>query len=235
MAILTCKNLSVSYSGATVISGLDLSVNAGEYMCIVGENGTGKSSLVKALLGLIKHSGEITLGDGLKRTDIGYLPQQTDVQRDFPAGVWEVVLSGRLNKLGRRPFYSAADKKAADEALEKLSAQQLKGRSYRELSGGQQQRVLLARALCATNRLLLLDEPTAGLDPKVSEEMYELINKLNKKEKAAIIMVTHDLANAVRYADKLLVLSHNSHEICTPEKFIREYSKKLSRKDGAQK
>ena len=160
MAQITCKDLSFAYDGHTVLSGINFSIDAGSYLCIVGENGSGKSTLMKGLLGLKKPaSSSITLGDGLKQTEIGYLPQQTQLQRDFPASVYEVVLSGRLNSMGGRMFYNAEDKKAAQENMERLGIEDIKNRCYMELSGGQQQRVLLARAMCATKKLLLLDEP----------------------------------------------------------------------------
>jgi zinc transport system ATP-binding protein len=206
MALITCRDVSLSYDGRTVLSGLGFEVNAGDYLCIVGENGSGKSTLVRALLSLKgADSGEIRLGDGLRQKEIGYLPQQTDAQKDFPASIWEGVVSGRLNKRGLRPFYSPADRAAARENMEKLGLGDLTRRSFRELSGGQQQRVLLARALCATNKLLLLDEPAAGLDPVVTGEFYRLIQELNKSG-ITIIMVSHDIRSAVKYASHILHL-----------------------------
>lgn len=205
MALLTCQDLSLGYDGKEIVGDLSFEVNAGDYLCIVGENGSGKSTLMKTILGLNSPiSGSITAGDDLKQTEIGYLPQQTEVQRDFPASVWEIVLSGCQNRQGMRPFYSRADKTLADENIEKLGLSQLKKRCYRELSGGQQQRVLLARALCATSKILLLDEPVSGLDPKVTAEMYELIERLNKESGITIIMISHDIDAALRYADKIL-------------------------------
>ena len=180
MAILTCENAAFSYDGRTVLEGVDFSLNAGDYLCVVGENGSGKSTLIKGLLSLkAPASGRITLGDGLKRSEIGYLPQQTEIQRDFPASVWEVVLSGCLNSLGGRLFYGEAEKRRARENLERMGIEDIKNAGYQELSGGQQQRVLLARALCATKKLLLLDEPVTGLDPVAAGEMYNLIKLVN--------------------------------------------------------
>ncbi|MBO4251797.1 MAG: ABC transporter ATP-binding protein, partial [Clostridia bacterium] len=179
-------------------------IESGDYIAIVGENGAGKSTLMKTLLGLLPPvSGEIVFGEGLKKNEIGYLPQQTVVQKDFPASVWEVVISGCLSKTGLRPFYNKEEKKAALENIEKMGLTDLKTRSYRELSGGQQQRVLLARALCATKKILLLDEPVSGLDPIVTAEMYELIEKLNK-DGTTIIMISHDIRSALDYANKIL-------------------------------
>ena len=204
MAQLTCSGLKLGYEGHTVLDGLDFSVDAGNYLCIVGENGSGKSTLMKTILGLHKPmGGKITWGEGLRENEIGYLPQQTVVQRDFPATVQEIVLSGCQGRLGRRLFYSKADKALAQQNMERMGLIPLSRRCYRELSGGQQQRVLLARALCATRKILLMDEPVSGLDPKVTAEMYDLIRRLNR-EGITIIMISHDIAAAVRYASHIL-------------------------------
>ena len=207
MAILTCENASFSYDGRTVLEGVDFSLNAGDYLCVVGENGSGKSTLIRGLLSLkAPASGRITLRDGLKRSEIGYLPQQTEIQRDFPASVREVVLSGCLNSLGSRLFYSEEDKRRAEENLERMGIEDIKDAGYQELSGGQQQRVLLARALCATKKLLLLDEPVTGLDPVAAGEMYNLVKLVNLCDNISVIMVTHDIHEAVRYATHILHL-----------------------------
>ena len=176
MAQLTCQNLCVGYDGRPVLQDLTFELLAGDYLCIVGENGSGKSTLMKTILGLqAPISGRILTGDGLRKNEIGYLPQQTVVQKDFPAAVREIVLSGCQGRCGSRPFYNKEEKKLAVDAMEKMQITRLARRCYRELSGGQQQRVLLARALCATQKMLLLDEPVSGLDPKVTAEMYALI------------------------------------------------------------
>lgn len=204
MALLNCKNVSLGYDGKTVLSGLNFEVKSGDYLCIVGENGSGKSTLMKAVLGLKSVSdGEITFGDGLNQNEIGYLPQQTVVQKDFPASVWEIVLSGCTSKKGFHPFYSKDDKNRAKENMEKMHITELSHRCYRELSGGQQQRVLLARALCATEKMLLLDEPVSGLDPKVTAEMYALIKQLNDQG-ITVIMISHDIQAALEYATHIL-------------------------------
>ena len=204
MSYVTVKDLKVGYEGQVVASGVSFQVNKGDYLCIVGENGSGKSTLVKTLLHLQEPlGGEILFGDGLKRGEIGYLPQQTVVQRDFPASVWEIVLSGCQTRCGLRPFYNKEEKALAQENLERMGITKLKDRCYRELSGGQQQRVLLARALCATQKLLLLDEPVSGLDPKVTMEMYELIESLNK-EGVTIIMISHDVNGVFSYCSHVL-------------------------------
>lgn len=203
MAYLTVQNLSVGYDGHPVAEGISFTVSAGDYLCVVGENGSGKSTLMKTLLRLQEPlSGQIMPGDGLKRNEIGYLPQKTAVQRDFPASVREIVRSGCQGRCGLRPFYNREEKALAEEAMERMGIAPLAERCFRELSGGQQQRVLLARALCATRKLLLLDEPVAGLDPKATAELYELIASLNR-EGVAILMVSHDLA-AVDYASHIL-------------------------------
>lgn len=209
MAILECKELCFAYEGKRVLEGVNFSLNAGDYLCIVGENGSGKSTLIKGLLGLKNpEQGSMTLSDGLKATEIGYLPQQTQVQRDFPASVYEVVLSGCLNSLGSKLFYSKELKQRAMENMERMGIDEIRNESYQKLSGGQQQRVLLARALCATKKLLLLDEPVTGLDPIASGEMYNLIKLINLCDGISVIMVSHDIHEAVRYATHILHLGH---------------------------
>ncbi len=204
MLALSCEHLDLGYEGTVLVRDLSFSVEQGDYLCIVGENGSGKSTLMKTILHLQQpKSGKIILGEGLKPTEIGYLPQQTEVQRDFPASVREIVLSGFQGKAGLRPFYTKEEKKKAEEQMERLQILEIADQSYRALSGGQQQRVLLARALCATERILLLDEPVAGLDPKVTQEMYEIIKKLNQ-DKITIIMISHDIHMAVQYASHIL-------------------------------
>ena len=209
MAQLTCKNLTLGYNSKIILENLNFSVNAGDYLCIVGENGSGKSTLMKTILHLLKPiSGTIKTGDGLLADEIGYLPQQTEVQRDFPASVREIVLSGCQSRCGRRPFYIKEEKTLARDTMEKLGILPLERRCYRELSGGQQQRVLLARALCATQKMLLLDEPVTGLDPEATEEMYELIKKLND-DGITIIMISHDIDTALQYASHILNIGKN--------------------------
>ena len=204
MALLTARDLSLGYDSRVIVRDLSFRVNAGDYLCIVGENGSGKSTLMKTLLGLQPPlGGSIETGDGLMQNEIGYLPQQTVVQRDFPASVREIVLSGCQGRCGLRPFYNAADRRLAAENMARMGISELANRCYRELSGGQQQRVLLARALCATRKLLLLDEPVSGLDPKVTAEMYELSASLNR-EGVTVIMISHDIAAALRYASHIL-------------------------------
>ena len=205
MSLISCDNLSLGYDGKEILHGLSLMVDQGEYLCVVGENGSGKSTLMRTILGLQSPlSGAVHTGDGLRPNEIGYLPQQTVVQKDFPASVWEIVLSGCQSKCGLRPFYRKEDKVMAQKMLEKLGLTALKKRCYRELSGGQQQRVLLARALCATRSLLLLDEPVSGLDPMVTAELYQIIQGLNREDGITIIMISHDIAAAIKYASHIL-------------------------------
>ena len=209
MAQLTCQNLCVGYDGRPVLQDLSFEVFAGDYLCIIGENGSGKSTLMKTILGLqAPISGRILTGDGLRKNEIGYLPQQTQVQKDFPASVREIVLSGCQAQMGSRPFYSKEEKRLAEENIQKMGIDSLARRCYRALSGGQQQRVLLARALCATKRLLLLDEPVTGLDPIATGEMYNLIKLVNLCDGISVIMVSHDIHEAVRYATHILHLGH---------------------------
>ena len=204
MSLLEVENLALGYEGRTVAEGISFRVEKGDYLCVVGENGSGKSTLIKTLLGLnAPISGSIKRGDWLKARGIGYLPQQTVHQRDFPASVKEIVMSGFAGAAGLRPFLSAAQKAAALDNMRKLGIENIAGRCYRELSGGQQQRVLLARALCAADKMLLLDEPVSGLDPNAAEEMYSVIERLNK-DGMTVIMISHDIAAALRYATHIL-------------------------------
>lgn len=219
MSQIVCKNLIVGYEGQVVRDNINFKVDKGDYLCIVGENGSGKSTLMKTLLSLKKPiSGEIIFGDGLKSNEIGYLPQQSTIKKDFPATNFEIVLSGNLNH--SKVFYGKQDKERALEAMRRLNIENFKDKCFRELSGGQQQRVMLARALCATEKVLLLDEPVSGLDPKVTQEMYELVKDLNERDKITIIMISHDLIDALKYATHIL---HIGREIFfgTKEEYIK--------------
>lgn len=217
--LLQCKNVQLSYDGVDVLRGLSFDLKGGEYLCILGENGSGKSTLVKAILGLKQVSeGAIIYGDGLKAAEIGYMPQQNGAMRDFPASVYEIVLSGcRGRSIG--PFASAEQKKTADDSLHRLGIYDLKKRSYRELSGGQQQRVLLARALCATERLLLLDEPVAALDPLMTHELYQVIKQLNESG-ITVIMVSHDVTCSAEQATHILHLHGGGYFFGTSHEYM---------------
>lgn len=206
-ALIRCEHVDFGYENHDAVIDVSMEINPGDYLCILGENGSGKSTLMKGILGLLKPTaGILVVDEELRRTGIGYLPQQTAAQRDFPATVYEVVRSGCLSHLGRRPFFSRADKALAMENMEKLGIAGLSRKCYRELSGGQQQRVLIARALCATKKLLILDEPITGLDPSAIQELYALIRKLNREDKVTILMVSHDVQNVVHQANKILHL-----------------------------
>lgn len=205
--IIKCEHTDFGYENHDAVIDLNLEIYPGDYLCVVGENGSGKSTLIKGMLGLLKPTGgSLSVADELKRGGIGYLPQQTAAQKDFPATVQEVVLSGTLSRRGNRPFYSRAERKLAAHNLERLGIEHLKQKCYRELSGGQQQRVLIARALCATEQLLILDEPITGLDPSAIQDFYHLIKKLNKEDGITIIMVSHDIGNVIGQANKILHL-----------------------------
>lgn len=208
MSQIICKDLSLGYEGHTVCEGLNLTVNKGDYLCIVGDNGSGKTTLMRTLLSLKPAlSGTISFGDGITARDIGYLPQQSELQKDFPASVEEVVLSGCTSRLGKRFFMGKAERLEAMQNMKMMNVYDLAKQSYRTLSGGQMQRVLLARALCAANKILILDEPVSGLDPHATADMYETIHHLNKHTGITIIMVTHDIDNALRDATAVLKIS----------------------------
>ena len=220
MNLIECENLTMSYEGVAALKNVSFSLEQGDYMLILGENGSGKSTLIKGLLGLKQAaSGKITFKDIIPR-QIGYLPQQNVIQKDFPATVREVILSGCLGSGGFRPFYSKSQKQAADKCIHHLHLEEIKKKSFRDLSGGQQQRVLIARALCATDKLLLLDEPVTGLDAVVTAEMYDLIEHLNKIHNVTIVMISHDIANALKYANKVLHISSDSSFFGTAEDYV---------------
>lgn len=219
--LLECKEVSFGYENQQVIKDLSFSVQEGEYVCVVGENGSGKSTLIKGLLGLLPvHRGSVSYGEAISDHTIGYLPQQTSSQKDFPATVWEVVLSGCLSTRKGRFFYSAQDKEKARKQMRHLELEALASRSFGALSGGQQQRVLIARALCATDSLLILDEPVTGLDPAVTRELYEILEQLNRREHTAILMVTHDIAGALPYADKVLHIGPEGYFFGTRKEYL---------------
>lgn len=235
MAQIRCENLFMSYDNNMVLSDISFAVEKGDYLCILGENGSGKTTLIKGILGLLpKKQGAIIFDEGVNSSEIGYLPQQTKVQKNFPATVLEVVLSGCLNSRGAKPFYSLREKKKVHSQLDVLGISHLKRQPYKTLSGGQQQRVLLARALCATEKVLVLDEPVAGLDPRAASEFYEIVKKLNEEEEVTVIMVSHDVKEAVEKANKILQLGDaveffgSSQEYLNSEegkRFLRKVSK----------
>lgn len=226
--LLSCQSACIGYDNKIVVKDLAIDIWERDYIAVIGENGSGKSTLVKTLLGLQKTiSGKIIMHEEVKNNGIGYLPQQTQVQRDFPASVYEIVISGFLNSSKRTPFYSTGQKKAAYKNMELLNIERLKKCCYRELSGGQQQRVLLARALCAAHKLLVLDEPVTGLDPDATVELYENLRMLNQELNMTIIMVSHDIRNVLIYADTVLQLKQNNWFYGTTKQFLNtEYGRK---------
>lgn len=206
MIQMNCQGLTLGYD-SVLVRDLNFTIHAGDYLYILGENGTGKSTLMRTILGLLPPlEGSVVLGGGVLPAEIGYLPQQTQAQRDFPATVWEVALSGCQGRCGLRPFYTRAEKDLARQSLRRMDMERLSGRCYRELSGGQQQRVLLARALCAAQKMLLLDEPVSGLDPSASRELYQVISQLNKHDGVTILMISHDVQAALCHASHILCL-----------------------------
>ena len=228
MSLIACKNVSMGYEGRNVLENINFGVNQGDYLCIVGENGSGKTTLMKGILKLKNVSaGSIHFGDGLKVNEIGYLPQTSNIQKDFPASVYEVVLSGRLNQLKWRPFFTKKDKKIVLEKMEMMGISAIKHHSFQELSGGQQQRVLLARALCATKKILLLDEPIAGLDPMVTNEMYRLITEINKEYGITVMMISHDIQTAVKYASHILHLGNKQLYFGNLEAYLQSHIGKV--------
>ena len=231
MTYITCNHLSLGYDNQIIVSDLNFQVKKGDYLCVVGENGAGKSTLIKTLLHLQKKiSGEIVIGNNLSPYEIGYLPQQTPVQKDFPATPFEIVLSGTLPKCGIKPFYKKAEKQLAKENMQRLGIWHLRHSCYRYLSGGQQQRVLLARALCAANKILLLDEPTTGLDPKTTLELYQIIKQLNNSG-VSIIMISHDI-QAIYFATHILHIQQQHTFFGTKEEYLHSnYWKSLKNQE----
>ena len=233
MALITVADVTIAYEGLIAAENVSFQIEKGDYLVIVGENGSGKSSIMKAMLGLVRaRSGSIVYGDGLNRTAIGYLPQQTPAQKDFPASVEEVVLSGCVGRMRGRLFFSAQDKARARRSMEMLDIFALRKKPYRDLSGGQQQRVLLARALCATDSLLLLDEPVTGLDPAATEELYAIVRRLNREEGVAVAMVTHDLHDALKDAKTVLVMNREVSFFGTAEEYAEVYDARGRKKDA---
>ena len=229
MALITLKDVTIAFEGVVAVENANLSIERGDYLVIVGENGSGKSTLIRAILGLVRpQKGRVNYGDGLQKNQIGYLPQQTMQQRDFPASVEEVVMSGCINRLNGRPFFGRSQRALAEEKMRMLDIGDLRGKSYRTLSGGQQQRVLLARALCATYSILLLDEPVTGLDPDATEELYAIIRTLNREHGVAIVMVSHDLNGALKDAGKVLVMNRGVDFFGSIEAYEEQFRKRVN-------
>lgn len=205
MELIRFENLSLRYGNRVLFKDLNFSIYEGDYFCIAGENGSGKTTLMNAILGMKEpDEGKITISNDIKN-GIGYLPQQKSLQKDFPASVYEVVISGFQKKRGFRPFYNNKEKEIADKNMKRLGILDIKKQCFSELSGGQQQRVLISRALCATDKIILLDEPVTGLDKETTEEMYKIIEELNLAG-VTIVMISHDAAATIRYASRVLHL-----------------------------
>lgn len=221
MCLLSCENISLGYEGKCIVKDIHFSIHPQDYVCIIGENGAGKSTLIKGILSLIKPmKGEIHFSNALLKNQIGYMPQQSPQQKDFPATVHEVVLSGFLNQLHWKPFYSKQQKEKEHQICKQLNIDTILNECYRELSGGQQQRVLLARALCATNQLLILDEPVAGLDPFATKNLYDLIHQINLQG-IAIIMVSHDVHTCLKDATHVLQIHHKQLFYGTKQDYLQ--------------
>jgi ABC-type Mn/Zn transport systems, ATPase component len=243
MAQIRCQKVSIGYEKKLIIDRISFEIQQGDYLCIVGENGSGKTTLMKGILGLLPlRSGSISFGDGANAASIGYLPQQTLIQKDFPASVYEVVLSGCLNSMGWKPFYSSREKSLAAGHMKMLGIDRIRNKSFKALSGGQQQRVLLARALCATEKILLLDEPAAGLDPMVTAELYQIIRSLNQRG-ITIVMISHDIRSAMLNANRILHLNTNAEFFGTVEdykksrvgmRFLGNENEKLTVEEGGR-
>jgi len=233
MKIIECKKLSIGYNNKVVCKNINFSVNKGEYVCLVGENGSGKSTLLKTILGVNKSlSGKVIFEKEFSTKNIGYLPQQSDMQKDFPATVTEVVMSGFLGRMGIRPFYNKVEKEKAEKIMQELEIKPLSKKSYKELSGCQQQRVLLARALCATDDLLVMDEPVNGLDARAIKKFYALIKKLNVENGLTIIMVSHNIDKVIDYATNIVFLKNEMAFAGSKEEFLQsEYAKYFKLED----
>lgn len=232
MSLLKVSDLSLGYEGRKIVQNISFTVNQGDFLSIIGENGTGKTTLVKGLLGLIgKLSGSIELSEGITQSHIGYLGQKNLIAKDFPASVWEIVLSGFLNSKRLGLFYSKEQKLEAERMMKKVDILNLKNASFSQLSGGQQQRVLLARALCAAKKLILLDEPTTGLDPRATADFYRLLSELNK-EGVTVIMVSHDVTGAMRLSSHILYLGKDASFFGTTHQYLHSDTGKGLMLDG---
>lgn len=225
---IICEHVDFGYENQDAVIDLSLAIYPGDYLCIVGANGSGKSTLIKGLLGLLTPTaGTMTVAGELKKGGIGYLPQQTAAQQDFPATVGEVVLSGALSRRGNLPFYSRKEKELALRSMDRLGVLGLEKKCYRELSGGQKQRVLIARALCATKHMLILDEPTTGLDPSTIQDFYRLVRELNRKDNITIVMVSHDIRNVILHADRILHMQQHILFLGTPKEYKKTAAGKV--------
>lgn len=221
MTLIELKNLSLGYDNHIVLKNINMTIEENDFICIVGPNGSGKSTLIKGILGLIKASKGKVIYHNLKQNFIGYMPQETKIDSNFPASVYEIVLSGTLNRLGLKSFYSKKEKEIADNNLKILGIEKLKDKNFCDLSGGQRQKVLLARSLCATSKLLILDEPSNNLDTKSKQELYKTIIDLNKNHNITVIMITHDLDHDNLIGNKILSLREDETFFGDTSEFVR--------------
>lgn len=220
MSLIELENVSLGYERHVVLKNLNLKISEGDFICVVGPNGSGKSTLIKGILGLIKPlKGKIKY-NGLRQNFIGYMPQETKVDANFPASVMEIVLSGTLNSIGFKPFYTKEMKELALKNLKILGIENLKNKSFADLSGGQRQKVLLARSLSATSKLLILDEPSNNLDTKSKETLYKVVKELNQNG-ITIIMITHDLDHDNLLGNKILSLREDNIFYGSTDAFVR--------------
>ena len=221
MSIIKIENMSFGYTNSyETLSNINMEINEGEFVTIIGENGSGKSSLIKCILGLNKvQKGKITV-----KNRIGYLPQMTEIQNNFPATIEEIVLSGTIPQNIKKIFYTKEDKKKAEETMKKLNLYDMRKKCFYELSGGQRQRVLIARALCSTDQVLLLDEPVNGLDPKIVTGIYEMLYNLNKNQGLTIIMVSHDIDRSIQYSTRVIEIENG--------KIVKDINAKDYKKEG---
>lgn len=232
MSQIQCKNMSIGYTNKVVLRNINFEINQGEYVFILGDNGVGKTTLLKTLLGLIPPlKGDIIYDSSIKKTSIGYIPQKSKIQQEFPASVYEIVLSGCINKLKWKPFYTKKEKEKVADAMKLLNISHLAKRPYRELSGGQQQRVLLARAFCATDKILILDEPFVGLDNYSTKQLQKSLTKINKELGVTIVIVSHYIEDSLKHSNKLIVLSEDKTYCCLPSEYRLNIPLKEETKD----
>lgn len=218
--LVKLEDVWVYYDDVPILEGVNLSIDEDDFLGIIGPNGGGKTTLLKVILGLVKPSrGEVTFLGGdpeRNRKFMGYVAQYSMFDRDFPINVWDVVLMGRCGNAGLTKRFSDEDRKIALKALETVGMLDYKDRQIGRLSGGEQQRVFIARALVVEPKILLLDEPTAGIDMPMQTEFYELLAGL--KQRIAIVLVSHDISAVSVYVDKIACLNrqlyyHGSKEV----------------------
>ena len=229
MSLIKCNNIEFKYDGKEILKNISFEVNKGDYLCIIGENGSGKSTLLNIISGVLKpNNGTVTLDSNLSKKEIGYLPQKSEIYENFPASVYEVVISGCVNKLSIIPFCRRKEKQIANYNMNLLEISNIKNKCFHELSGGQKQRVLLARTLCSTRDIILLDEPVSGLDPIITESFYNVVNHLNNEHGTTVVMVSHDIQNCFKYASHILYIGKELFYYGSKSDFLNsEFSKNI--------